>query len=32
MGTVGMGWWLDWMVLVVFSNLSDSKIQREGCG
>ena len=25
---VGMGWWLDWVTLVVFSNLSDSVILR----
>ena len=25
-GTVGMGWWLDWMTLQVFSNLNDSVI------
>ena len=27
-GMVGMGWWLDWMILVVFSNLNDSMILR----
>ena len=25
-GTVGMGWWSDWMILVVFSNLNGSVI------
>ena len=25
-GMVGMGWWLDWMILVVFSNLNNSMI------
>jgi len=23
---VGMGWWLDWMILEVFSNHTDSMI------
>ena len=26
MGMVGVGWWLDWMVLEVFSNLNNSMI------
>ena len=25
-GMMGMGWWLDWMILEVFSNLNDSMI------
>jgi len=25
-GMVGMGWWLDWMILEVFSNHTDSMI------
>jgi len=25
-GTVGVGWWLDWVIVEVFSNLSDSVI------
>ena len=23
---VGMGWWLDWMIVVAFSNLNDSTV------
>lgn len=26
MGMVQMGWWLDWVILVVFSNLNESTI------
>ena len=26
-GTVGMGWWLDLVILVVFSNRNDSDFQ-----
>jgi len=26
-GVVVMGWWLGWMILVVFSNLNDCVIQ-----
>ena len=26
MGMEGVGWWLDWMILVVFSNQNDSMI------
>ena len=25
-GLVGMGWWLNWMILKVFPNLNDPKI------
>jgi len=25
-GMVGMGWWLGWVILVIFSNLNDSVI------
>ena len=28
-GMVGMGWWLDWMILEVFSNPSDSMIYNQ---